>query len=69
MLLSNPDYEFIYGDIKNLDSCMVACKGVDYVLHQAAWGSVPRSIEMPLFIVVTISRELSICLKLHGKIK
>ena len=49
MLLSNPDYEFIYGDIKNLDSCMVACKGVDYVLHQAAWGSVPRSIEMPLF--------------------
>ena len=28
---------------------MVACKGVDYVLHQAAWGSVPRSIEMPLF--------------------
>ena len=49
MLLSNPDYEFFYGDIKNLDSCMVACKGVDYVLHQAAWGSVPRSIEMPLF--------------------
>ena len=39
----------IQKDIKNLDSCMVACKGVDYVLHQAAWGSVPRSIEMPLF--------------------
>ena len=40
---------FIKGDIKNLDTCMEACKGVDYVLNQAAWGSVPRSIEMPLF--------------------
>lgn len=43
------DYEFIKGDIKELQICMDACKGVDYVLHQAAWGSVPRSIEMPLF--------------------
>ena len=42
-------YEFIKGDIKDLDTCMKACEGVDYVLHQAAWGSVPRSIEMPLF--------------------
>ena len=46
---SNPYYEFIKGDIKDLDTCMKACEGVDYVLHQAAWGSVPRSIEMPLF--------------------
>lgn len=45
----NPSYEFIKGDIKDLDTCMKACKGVDYVLNQAAWGSVPRSIEMPLF--------------------
>ncbi len=45
----NPKYEFIKGDVKNLDTCMAACKGVDYVLHEAAWGSVPRSIEMPLF--------------------
>lgn len=44
----NPNFEFIEGDIRNLDICMVACKGVDYVLNQAAWGSVPRSIEMPL---------------------
>lgn len=45
----NPNYEFIKGDIKDLDTCMEACKNVDYVLNQAAWGSVPRSIEMPLF--------------------
>lgn len=49
MFLNNPNYEFIKGDIKDLDTCMNACEGVDYVLNQAAWGSVPRSIEMPLF--------------------
>lgn len=45
----NPNYEFIKGDIKELNICMEVCEGVDYILHQAAWGSVPRSIEMPLF--------------------
>ena len=49
MFQDNPNYIFIKGDIKDLNTCMEACKGVDYVLHQAAWGSVPRSIEMPLF--------------------
>ena len=49
MFISNPDYEFIKGDIKDFDTCRRACEGVDYVLNQAAWGSVPRSIEMPLF--------------------
>jgi len=49
MFASNPNYEFMKGDIKDLDTCMRACEGVDYVLNQAAWGSVPRSIEMPLF--------------------
>lgn len=48
LFLNNPDYEFIHGDIKNLNTCMQVCQGVDYVLNQAAWGSVPRSIEMPL---------------------
>lgn len=48
IFLDNPNYEFIKGDIKDLDTCMRACEGVTYVLHQAAWGSVPRSIEMPL---------------------
>lgn len=49
LFLDNPDYTFIKGDIKDFDTCMKACQGVDYVLNQAAWGSVPRSIEMPLF--------------------
>lgn len=49
MFVGNPRYEFIKGDIKDFDTCMKACDGADYVLHQAAWGSVPRSIEMPLF--------------------
>ncbi len=49
MFLDDPNYEFVKGDIKDFDTCMKACEGVDYVLNQAAWGSVPRSIEMPLF--------------------
>lgn len=49
MFRDNPNYEFMRGDIKDFDTCMKACEGVDYVLNQAAWGSVPRSIEMPLF--------------------
>lgn len=49
MFADNPDYEFVKGDIKDFDTCIKACEGVNYVLHQAAWGSVPRSIEMPLF--------------------
>lgn len=49
LFIDNPNYEFILGDIKDLDTCMRACEGVDYVLNQAAWGSVPRSIKMPLF--------------------
>lgn len=49
MFTGNPRYEFIKGDIKDLDTCLKACEGVDYVLNQAAWGSVPRSIEMPIF--------------------
>ncbi len=49
LFLQNSNYEFLRGDIKNIEVCKTACKGVDYVLHQAAWGSVPRSIEMPIF--------------------
>ena len=49
LLADNPDYTFIKGDIKDPQTCMDACEGVDYVLHQAAWGSVPRSLEMPQF--------------------
>ena len=48
ILADRPNYTFIKGDIRDLDTCMAACRGVDYVLNEAAWGSVPRSIEMPL---------------------
>ncbi len=49
IFLDRTGYSFIRGDITDLEICMEACDGVDYVLHQAAWGSVPRSIEMPLY--------------------
>lgn len=49
LFADDPNYEFIKGDIKDLDTCMRACEGADFVLNQAAWGSVPRSLEMPLF--------------------
>lgn len=42
------NFTFIEGDIRNLDDCHAACIGVDYVLHQAALGSVPRSIADPI---------------------
>ncbi|MHA3049440.1 NAD-dependent epimerase/dehydratase family protein [Acinetobacter sp. ANC 4641] len=42
------NFKFIQGDICNLEDCQTACAGVDYVLHQAALGSVPRSIENPI---------------------
>ena len=46
--LDNQNFELIEGDIRNLEDCQKACEGVDYVLHQAAWGSVPRSLEFPV---------------------
>jgi UDP-N-acetylglucosamine 4-epimerase len=47
-LLKNPNFTLIEGDIRNLEDCMKATMGVDYVLHQAALGSVPRSIKDPI---------------------
>jgi len=41
-------FQFIEGDIRNLEDCARACEGVDYVLHQAALGSVPRSLNDPI---------------------
>lgn len=48
MFAHNKRYSFVNGDIRDMETCMKACDGVDFVLHQAAWGSVPRSIEMPV---------------------
>ncbi|REE83111.1 UDP-N-acetylglucosamine 4-epimerase [Lutibacter oceani] len=47
-LFKNPKFQLLEGDIRNLNNCKNACDGVDFVLHQAALGSVPRSIEDPI---------------------
>ena len=46
--LSHPDFEFIEGDIRDLEACRRACEKIQYVSHQAALGSVPRSVNDPL---------------------
>jgi len=46
--LENPNFTLIEGDIRDLSTCHQAVKNVDYVLHQAALGSVPRSIKDPI---------------------
>ena len=47
-LFKHPKFQLLEGDIRNLNNCKNACDGVDFVLHQAALGSVPRSIEDPI---------------------
>ncbi len=47
-ILEHPNFEFVEGDIRDLETCQKTCKGIDFVLHQAALGSVPRSIEDPI---------------------
>lgn len=49
VLKKYPAFEFIEGDIRNLETCQLACTGIDYVSHQAALGSVPRSILEPVY--------------------
>jgi len=49
VLRSYPAFEFVEGDIRNADACLEACEGIDYVSHQAALGSVPRSIKEPVY--------------------
>jgi UDP-N-acetylglucosamine 4-epimerase len=46
--LSNPKFEFIQADIRDYETCLAACEGMDFVSHHAALGSVPRSISDPL---------------------
>jgi UDP-N-acetylglucosamine 4-epimerase len=47
-LIENPNFTLVEGDIRILEDCMLAASGVDYILHQAALGSVPRSIKDPI---------------------
>jgi len=49
VLKEYPAFEFIEGDIRNVEICQQACSGIDYVNHQAALGSVPRSIKEPVY--------------------
>ncbi|HOZ79500.1 MAG TPA: SDR family oxidoreductase [Ferruginibacter sp.] len=49
VLKNYPAFEFMEGDIRNLETCQQACNGIDYVSHQAALGSVPRSIKEPVY--------------------
>lgn len=58
--MDRDNFTFLEGDIRDLDTCLKAAEGVSYVLHQAAWGSVPRSIEMPL-----LYEEINIAGTLH----
>lgn len=46
--INHPKFSLIHGDIRNLETCQNACKNQEYVLHQAALGSVPRSLEDPI---------------------
>ncbi|PHS61944.1 MAG: LPS biosynthesis protein WbpP [Flavobacterium sp.] len=46
--IENPSFEFLEGDIRDLETCKKAMEGIDYVSHQAALGSVPRSIDNPI---------------------
>jgi UDP-N-acetylglucosamine/UDP-N-acetylgalactosamine 4-epimerase len=49
VLKDHPAFELIEGDIRNIETCHTACRGIDYISHQAALGSVPRSIKEPLY--------------------
>ncbi|MEO6584647.1 MAG: SDR family oxidoreductase [Ferruginibacter sp.] len=49
VLKKYPQFEFIEGDIRNSEICLQACDGIDYVSHQAALGSVPRSMKEPVY--------------------
>ena len=48
LFADNSRYEFMEGDIRNADACVKACAGIDHVTHQAALGSVPRSVKDPI---------------------
>lgn len=48
LFINHPNYTFIQGDLTDLESCILAAKGVDAITHQAALGSVPRSVKYPL---------------------
>lgn len=61
ILKQYPAFEFIEGDIRNTETCLQACEGIDFISHQAALGSVPRSMKKPVyFSEVNISGTVNI---------
>ena len=63
---THPNFEFAPGDIRELSACQAACTGVDFVLHQAALGSVPRSVNDPITTnAVNISGFLNMLVAAH----
>jgi len=59
--MNNPRFSFLEGDIRDMDTCLKACEGIDLITHQAALGSVPRSIKDPLTTnAVNISGMLNV---------
>ncbi|GGH74571.1 MAG: SDR family oxidoreductase [Bacteroidetes bacterium] len=70
--MSNPAFEFLEGDIRDYETCVTAVEGMDYVSHQAALGSVPRSIKDPITSnAVNISGYLNViqAVKENGNVK
>lgn len=65
------NFEFVQDTITDIEVCRRACTGMDYVLHQAAWGSVPRSMSMPLeFDAVNVHGTLNMMQAAHeNKVK
>lgn len=49
LLKNYPAFEFLEGDIRNTETCLQACDGIDFISHQAALGSVPRSMKEPIY--------------------
>lgn len=57
----NPNFEFVEGDIRDYQTCLEVCEGMDFITHQAALGSVPRSINDPITTnAVNITGSLNI---------
>ncbi len=70
--LSHPAFQLLEGDIRDLDTCRIAMKDMDYVSHQAALGSVPRSINDPATtnaVNITGFLNMMIALKEHPNVK
>lgn len=66
--MDHPRFEFLQSDIRNFDHCLAACDGIDCISHQAALGSVPRSIDDPVTTnEVNITGTLNIFTAAHRK--